>query len=467
MAIVNPANLYGGGQGILRDDFVNFAANQKAKRRALDEASTQYFTKMMGDLNTEGARDVDKNYLSGQLNDLQNFWITNKSEIGKGGLAQIQFQKKINNFRQDVQTSKETKDDTRKLAELTLSKQMKPRLKDSHIVEKMNLPINDPNFRKPDGSRWGLNDFSAFAKPWTSKDEFALTKAAIGNFKPTYDPNTPEIDMGSSGKIIVTKRFKPEDIKAIGEAAVGIIKGNDSAEAHYEDLLEDPNMVEKSTKALQQIYGANFPDGSPVVANTPIKMVQGLILDKAISTKLEEDVVDKEEERKFREKLQRERLAQQKALAIMREKNINARAAERKKYNIKDVYGTVSSAPTQTLNLPMGITLKGKDITDLSLEDKEDLFGTQRTMLGTMGYKYTPIKYNNRMYVGVDANGRLVDKDMNVLDETQVLANTIKRTGKIEKPLGKGEVVPVIKGGGNTPSKGSMAEKMRLLSQKK
>lgn len=451
MAIINPANLYGGGQGILRDDFVNFAANQKAKRRAIDEASNQYFTKIVEGINTAGVRDVDQPYINQRLAGLQSKWLSNKDLIKKGGLPQQDFLKEISSIRQDIDRSKGRGELLLTIGKAQFDGKFKPREKDLPILQKIGLPINDPNSKREDGvTEYGLGDLSASAKPWTSRDEMQLAKTAIGNFKPTYDPSTPEVDMGSSGQVIVTERFKPEEIKAIGESAARLIKGNNSAESYYEDLLENPDSVKRATEALQKVYGANLPDGSPLVANDATKMAQGLMLDKAFSTIVQRPVVDKEEERKFKEKLQREKLANQKAIAIMKEAGKDRRAKAYAQYNIENVYGTVSSVPTQTVNLPMGVTLKVKDITNLSLEDKEDLLGTQRTMLGTMGYKYTPIKYNNRMYVAVDDNGRLIDKDMNVLDETQVLANTIKRTGKIEKPLGKGEVVPVIKGKNKT-----------------
>ena len=438
MAIINPANLYGGGQGILRDDFVNFAANQKAKRRAIDEASNQYFTKIVEGINTAGVRDVDQPYINQRLAGLQSKWLSNKDLIKKGGLPQQDFLKEISSIRQDIDRSKGRGELLLTIGKAQFDGKFKPREKDLPILQKIGLPINDPNSKREDGvTEYGLGDLSASAKPWTSRDEMQLAKTAIGNFKPTYDPSTPEVDMGSSGQVIVTERFKPEEIKAIGESAARLIKGNNSAESYYEDLLENPDSVKRATEALQKVYGANLPDGSPLVANDATKMAQGLMLDKAFSTIVQRPVVNKEEERKFKEKLQGQRLD-----AAMRRLKVSesGKAARLNKMmeglQVDDVVGTAKARGID-FNMPGKGNVKLVPLEKLDPIEVEDILG-KPNKYGE--YPIAPYKSpQGNQFIIINPNNQ-VETESGVIDQNRVLNNTFIRTKGFLKAKYKKEV---------------------------
>jgi len=113
-------------------------------------------------------------------------------------------------------------------------------------------------------------------------------------------------------------------------------------------------------------------------------------------------------------------------------------------YNIDDVHGmVVDSNNTRTVHWPNAGDETYVDITDLTDAQKEDLLGKATAEQQRRGqkYKHEPILLDgNRMYVGKKESGDIYGKDNETIDPDQVLVNTFTRTGKLKKPLGKGEL---------------------------
>jgi hypothetical protein len=437
MALINPSNLYSGGQGILRDDFVNFVANQQAKRKAIDEASNQYFEKALREVNPAGVRTNDQPYINQRISELQTYWLQNKDAIKKGGLPQQEFLRMVNERKFDIDTSKYRSGVLDTLGKAKFAGTYNPREDDLKIIDVFNLPINDPRSKKQDGTEYSLADFSASAKPLTTKDIVDFKKAAIGSFKPTYDKDTAQVRYGDSGKILVTKKFTPDAVKAIGEEAAALVTGNKRLKWHYEDLMNNsPTEVEKATKALQRVYGDKFPDGSNVLADTPFKMAQGLMINDALNTAVEEEEIDKEAANAFKKKLQDERIA-----ATL--KNLRIREAGRAS-RLKTIMDGVEMDDVIANAKEMGTEYpwEGKgNVTLVPVEqldpvELEDILG-KKDKYGQ--YPIKPYTTSGRDYIVINQEGQVETPDGVILPE-RVKNNTFNRTKGFLKAKYKKEV---------------------------
>lgn len=82
MALINPSNLYSGGQVNLdTTPFVKFALNQEAQQKAKDEALDKYFGDKLAKVTSTGMRTQEIEPLSQLKNNIQNFYIQNKDKI--------------------------------------------------------------------------------------------------------------------------------------------------------------------------------------------------------------------------------------------------------------------------------------------------------------------------------------------------------------------------------------------------
>lgn len=440
MALINPSNLYSGGQGILDSNrYVNFIANHEAKKQAQEEASTQYFAKLPEKLNLAGVRKQDLldpetgRGITKEIEDWQTEWMRNKELIKKGGLPQQQYMAKFQQIANNIQKSKDRAKFELELGKSKFEGKFSPRQKDMGIITAIGKSIYDPNSYKPDGvSEYGFQDLSAAVGTMQPKDLLTFKKAAIGANKPEYDAAAGGIRMGDSGKILVTKRYKPETIKSIGEQAAALASTSGKAQNYFEDLMEIPEEVEKATKALQQFVGPNeLPD-------TPAKMAKGIMMAEALAYKAEEEEKDVEAERRFRKQMQDERLAAALRNLKLREAGKNARLKTMMEgEEIDDVLG---KAKAMASNVPAGIF--GEEMTIIPLDNMDEI--EKQDMLGKKdrygNYEMKPFTAGNSTYLKLDSNGNVLAEN-GVISQQRVLNNTFNRTKGLKKSLYKKEVV--------------------------
>lgn len=440
MALINPSNLYSGGQGILDSNrYVNFIANQEAKKNAIEEASTQYFAKLPEKLNTAGLRQQDLNDpetgrgINKDIEEWENYWMRNKELIKKGGLPQQEYMAKYRQILGNIDKAKNRAKLELEIGKSKFEGKFSPRERDVPVLTAIGYSIYDPRSYKKDGvTDYGFQDLSSAVGTMQPKDLLTFKKAAIGANKPEYDEAAGSIRMGDSGKILVTKKYKPETIKSIGEQAAALAATSGKAQNYFEDLMAIPEEVEKATKALQQFVGPNeLPD-------TPAKMAKGIMMAEALAYKVEEEEKDVEAERRFKKQMQDDRLAAALKRLKISESGKNARVKALKEgVEVDDV---LRKAKGYAMEVDFGPFAPKQTIIPLdSLDEieKQDILGKKNP--NTDQYEIIPFTAGGKQYLKLD--GDKVIGQNSVVSPDRVLNNTYNRTKGTLKAEYKKEVV--------------------------
>lgn len=358
MSLHNPSNLYSGGNVLLDNTpFLRIAMQQRLRKQALDEASTQYFTKLPEKLNTAGVRGQDMqdpNGNGGIQNDIENWqsqWATNKDAIKKGGMSQQQFMGGFEKIRQKIDESKK-----RAQTELLIGKKAiepngwKPRESDHPIIDALGKSIYDPASKKGDGvSEYGLNDLSLAAAPYTPQYQLKHDKVITANVQPDRLKDDAGVFDPVAKKVTYNYGYTPEKINQIVQTGLSTLKSDRTMYNAMEDALQDHNQVEVASKALQEDYDRTHSDGQKVIVDTPEEMYAGLQMDKFKNAKIPKTFTDKASIDEYNQKEWDRRNAitfgQRKQLALMNDRLIKGR---------KDDDVSEVEYPTNTLDQTLG-----------------------------------------------------------------------------------------------------------------
>jgi hypothetical protein len=431
VALQNPSNLYSGGQGILRDDVVGFIANQEAKKRAKEDALNQYFTKLPEKLNMAGVRlqDLeDPNGNGGIYKDIEDW----KSGWRPGMTPQEQ-QEHLMKYQKIKFKTEQSKARGRKMLrirQMQLEGKFYPRDTDIKILDQMDKSIYDPESYKDDGvSEFDERDLSSAVGAYTPQDQLTFERAAIGQAKPEYDPKSKGVRMDASGKILLKKKYKPENIYAAGEQAANLLTRNKKAQYYYEDLLDNPDAVKTASDMLSKVAGVN------VLAETPQQMAAGLMMAKLSGVEIEDEEKDVDAANRFKKQLQDERIEAQ----LKRTREIEAGKNKRTKMlldgvEIRDVLGIASKykfkykIPTwqQGKAFPFGV--EETDLIPLENVDaveKDDILGKA----DNYGRRpVSPIEIEGKEYLRVTPDGRYFGDNNQEIAPERVINATFNRT---------------------------------------
>ncbi len=447
--LVNPSTLYSGGNVRLDSTpYLRLALQQRAKQQALDEASTQYFTKLPEKINTAGVRSQDMqdpNGNGGIQNDIDNWqsqWALNKNAIKKGGLAQQQFMSDFEKIRQKVQLSK---DEGKK--ELMMGKETlkpggwKPRSHDHPIIDAIGKSIYDPSSYKQDGvSRYGLNDLSLAAAPYTPDYQLKHDKAITANIQPDKLPDDKGVFDPIAKKVTYNYGYTPEKVNQIVQTGLATLQSDRTMYNAMEDALQNHDQVELASKALQQEYDRTHNDGMKVVVDTPEEMYAGLQMNKYANAKIPKTFTDKKsiDEYNAAEWDRRNKITNQQRIkaAALQSQRKDARVKAMLNYDITDPYEKAQKKSV-TIPFPDGTTKDYYDITDLTPTEKEDLLGK-----GTDRQKYQnyPIELGGKEYLQKGKDGELLNDQGEPIDREQPFINRYKRVGTVKKNQAKGEL---------------------------
>lgn len=476
MALINPSTLYSGGNVRLDSTpYLRMAMYQRLRKQALDEASTQYFTKLPEKLNTAGVRSQDMEDPEGNggiQQDIENWqsqWATNKDAIKKGGMAQQQFMSGFEKIRQRIQESK-SRGKTETLAGLEAVKPngWKPEEEDFPILDAWRRSIYNPKSKKEDGvSEYGLNDLSLAAAPYTPQYELKHDKVITANVQPDKLPEDKGVFDPIAKKITYTYGYTPEKVNAIVQNGLSTLKSDRTMFRHYKSLLTDPTQVEIASKALQQDYDKTHTDGMKVVVDTPEEMYAGLQMNKYSNAKIPKTFTDKASIDAYNAAEWDRRNAitnrQRIAAAALSSQRKDTRLKAMLNYQIEDPYEKALEKPVtlpyfdpNTIDEKGGVKSSTKDlydISDLTPTEKEDLLGK-----GTGGQKYQnyPMEINGKEYLQKGKDGELLNDEGEPIDREQPFINRYKRMGTVKKGQAKGELQKQP-----TTKKMSLAERMK------
>lgn len=362
MAIVNPPSLYSGGQGILRDNVVDYVTALENKKRAREDALNNYYAKLPDKINLAGVRMQDLEDPNGNggimkdIEDWRNMWHTNP-EIKKGGLAQQAYMQKFQKILNKVNQSKQEAKAELERGKAHFEGKWQHRESDFPVMEKMAASIYDPNHYKEDGvTSYNNGDLSGSVPLFDVYKQKSFNTGALGTGKPTYDETKARVD-NVSGEVFIPKKYDENTIKATADNAANALKFNKSAQYHFEDLLHDPEFVSAATNAYNDFYGTKE------LVDTPEKAAKADQIMRLSAEAGEEKVKDPNYALALKKKMadynfeiwkkkQPIQLANQKELIATRERYKN----ESEEKVVKDVSAFVQGEIDDAVKNPIDIT---------------------------------------------------------------------------------------------------------------
>lgn len=325
--IHNPSNLYSGGNVVLDSTpYMRIAAQQRARKQSIDEASFRHYSQLPDKLNSAGVRDQDWEDPNGNggigqdIESTKSYFLQNSADIIKGGKASIMYSKMMQDNMRKIQSSKDIAKDQLKTGQEVLKPNgWKPRPSDTPIIHNMDLSMYDPSSKKEDGSRYGMHDLSLASVPYTPERESAFQKNVFNGITAQLDEGTKPIIDDVSGKMYNTYKHKPADIIKVGENAAQMVASDKTMSYHYEDLLTDHNAVKIASEMLSKVSGVQ------VEATTPQQLAAGLAMYKAENFTSQKEETNQALVQKRKLQLQREREAERLKRLSITEAGKNAR----------------------------------------------------------------------------------------------------------------------------------------------
>lgn len=230
MALINPSNLYSGGQSNWDSTpFVKFALQREAQQKAKDEALDKYFAEKNAKLTSTGMREYEIAPLSQVKNQLQDYWLKNRDNIHNiskdNGKAWGEYNKLFNTAQSIIDNSKAAAKITDEAAKL---KANHPELVDRmdentlagldqhsqpiYIVENGQIREN-PKFKPFDFNNIAYNPKGYNAKQmadlFEEKKKFTPPDQVKEDILPTNDPYV--------NKVVTTFGYNVDKLKKIGE----------------------------------------------------------------------------------------------------------------------------------------------------------------------------------------------------------------------------------------------------------
>jgi len=448
MAIHNPSNLYSGGQAVFNSTpFTNFVLQQQARKKAKDEALTQYFTHIPDKLNTAGVRQQDlqdPNGNGGILNDMgsiREYWMQNKEAIKRGGAAQQAYMAKVQQVANNIERSKARGKTELDIGKATFEGKFRPRHDDLPVIEKLSKSIYDPTSKKEDGvSEYGFQDLSGSVPRYDVNKQKQFDALTLGTAKPVYDESKARVD-NTTGEVFIPKTFDSKTVNTAALAAANAIKSDKSAYYHYEDLLEDEKAVKELTGAFQDFYKTDEIVDTPekaAMADRILKLQassgEEKVRDVNYADKLKRDLMDKRRKEGMEDWKIKNQITHQQKKERIRLNN------EGRIYEIDNVPLKIRAAAKTQPSIYGGI--QATDVTDWSDAELGDVLGTKTDKYGQRLHQPIVMKTTGRKFIKVLPNGfEVEDADGNpvVIEDKEVIVNTDKRTRGLEKPVGTGK----------------------------
>lgn len=341
MALNNPSTLYS-NENVLFDNkpYVDAYLRREAKKKAVDDAANNFFSRLPDKINAAGVRQQDlinpENPNQGimpEIQGLRKFWQENKYEIKKGGAAQQEYMNLNQRVLRKIDQSKQRAKTSLDIGKAKFEGKFSPRENDLPVIEKINASIYSPSGYKEDGvTEYGVQDLSPSIPRFDASKQKQFASVAFGTAKPVYDESGARVD-NVTGEVFIPKKYDEQSVKTIAENAAKAVQGDLSAKYHYEDLLEDPTFVANANKVFQQAYGANE------VVDTPEKAAAADYLMKAQASAGEEKVKDVNYAQKL--KMQMQDRGFNNALAKLKKSDeyIRGRMQKQQEYRLAIKYG--------------------------------------------------------------------------------------------------------------------------------
>lgn len=312
MALINPSNLYSGGNVQLNSTpYLNYYLKQDAEKKAKEEALNKYFGQKLANVTATGVRQEEAQTLGQIKNDISNYFAQNKEAIlntGKdNGKAWGELQRKFNQAEQVINAGKILNEENKSLAKLlsnpntvnqldmdVFSSEKEKHDQPAYIYQNGQL-VDNPNFKKFD-----LADITFHPKEMNEAD---WTNYLQG-FRKLYQPDQYKVDYAptAGNKYKLSKQdiksYSPNKLKEMAEKAINDFNsskrlaysfklGHDLLKGNIEDYKEEneAKFNELNTK-FKNVMGRDIESPADIHAAEIIKSNSGEFLKGGTETNI-------------------------------------------------------------------------------------------------------------------------------------------------------------------------------------
>lgn len=252
MAIQNPSSLYSGGQGILRDNVVDYVTAIENRRKAQEDALDKYYGNLPMTVNAKGVRDQEIPILHEAKNKIQQYWMANRDEIRKGNTpAAYNYGKMFREAQGLVQESKNRASTADKLAKLRGNPKYDYIFRDPKLIEQIDL------HERPIGTEGAIGiNFDQITLPPPPFDQQKY-RQGLADIKPEYDITYEPNPQDKFSKFEVkTPKLNEEQLKRVAQYAATELYNNPSfADEIKFKIKGDPNIAPILQKTFQDKFG--------------------------------------------------------------------------------------------------------------------------------------------------------------------------------------------------------------------
>lgn len=211
-------------------------AQQQAKQEALDK----YFEKQMASLSREGIYEKDVNGYEKRIADLSKKWKEGKQDIRKGGKAQVDFENEVQKIKEYVYQSKENKKNLVEAYKLQREGKLGTD-DDISVISYMETAQDDPSGRKPDGTRYGWKDFSAYVPQFDDKARTSYFSNISSGIEPTQKKKVSSKSVpGGDVEEVYEISYSPTEVKFMVDKALQSLPTSKIASTYYQQLKSNP-----------------------------------------------------------------------------------------------------------------------------------------------------------------------------------------------------------------------------------
>lgn len=271
--MANIQNPYGGGAVLFNTTpFVQYTLQEQAKRRATDESLNKYYNDLQTNITPAGMRGQDIEGLVSKKNELQKFYIENKSDIKKGGKSYVDFMRMVNDAQSYVNKSKTEYERDKQIASKALDPEWRQRLSDDdlQLLARRQQPIYSKEFYKEDGiTPYDVSDFTFIQPKLSIKDINDINSFAIGKMTPSkmYDESKVRIDKKAGIQIRpYIETFNPEQLSSVGEKYQYAYDTDKKFKAHVQELKSNPSELQDLNEVFKDITGREISNDRDLAA---------------------------------------------------------------------------------------------------------------------------------------------------------------------------------------------------------
>jgi len=251
----NPSNLYSGGQGILRDNVVDYVTNLELKKRAREDALDKYYGGLPQTVNDKGVRDQEIPILHEAKNRIQQYWMQNRDDIRKGNTpAAFNYGKMFREAQGLVQESKNRAATAEKLAKLRGNPKFDYIFRDPKLVEQIDM------HERPVGAEGatGIN-FDQITLPPPPFDQQKY-RQGLKDIKPEYDITYEANPQDKFSKFEVkTPKLNQEQKNRVVQYAASQLYNDPSFEDEIKvKVKSDPTLAPALQKRFQAEFGRDI-----------------------------------------------------------------------------------------------------------------------------------------------------------------------------------------------------------------